>query len=405
MSPEWLHARLTADLQAAGTLPARWKPTFEAVPRHLFIPDTVWVEADAGWLPLSRHDSPDEWWDLVYRDGYVVTQVDDGRAPEPGAVGNYSTSSASQPRLVMRMLRHLDPRPDDRVLEIGTGSGYNAALLADRVGPANVTTVEIDAGLAERARESLAEAGFEGTVVAVGDGAAGWEPRAPYDRVVSTASVRQVPYAWVAQTRPGGVIVTPWGNGYHNDALVRLIVAADGTASGRFVGSAAFMWMRDDRVILGPLGDYVHDGDRPERCRTRLDPRTVFGRGDVDFAIGTRVPDCSWHRFDSTGEPGEFTVWLVHIGPGERSWASVDYEAGGPHLVEQYGPRRLWDEVAAAYEWWVDAGRPPRERFGFTVTPEAQRVWLDDSAGRSAGSGDPGQAGAAGGSRSRPVSS
>lgn len=380
MSPEALRARLTAEVQAAGALPPRWRETFEAVPRHLFIPDTVWVEADRGWAPLSRQSRPQEWWDLVYRDGYVVTQVDDGRAAEPGAVGSYSTSSASQPSLVMQMLRQLDPGPGDRVLEIGTGSGYNAALLAGRVGAANVTTVEISESLAQQARITLDEAGFGQTRVLVGDGTFGWRPAAPYDRVISTAGVQRVPYDWVAQTRAGGVIVTPWGTGYHNDALVKLTVGADGTASGGFAGSAPFMWMRDQRVILGALSDYVNEADRPDQRQTRLDPQEMFGRGDVDFAISTRVRDCSWHRFDATGGPGEFTVWLVHLGPGERSWASIDREPDGRHVVEQYGPRRLWDEVEAAYAWWVDIGRPARERFGLTVTPDRQTVWLDTSA-------------------------
>lgn len=375
MTPEPLHERLVATLGAS--LPPVWRPAFDAVPRHAFIPDIVWIEHDgAGWVPLSRHDQPETWRDVVYRDGYVVTQVDDGHAPESGAVGAYSTSSASQPSLVLRMLDHLDPQPGERALEIGTGTGYNAALLCHRLGDENVTTVEVDAQLAERARKALAEAGFHPTVVA-GDGLAGWAPGAPYDRLESTASVQRIPRAWIAQTRPGGTILTPWGNGYHNDALVRLTVGDDGTASGPFVGEAAFMWVRSQRVLLGGLKDYVHRGDEPDQAETTLDPREVFGHPDADFAISTRVPDCSWHRFDADDDSGEFTIWLLSTSTGGRSWASVDYEPGGSYLVEQYGPRRLWTEVEAAYRWWIAAGAPERERFGLTVTPDHERIWLD----------------------------
>jgi methyltransferase of ATP-grasp peptide maturase system len=374
---EPLHERLAAALGDALT-PA-WRPAFDAVPRHAFIPDVVWIVRDdgPGWVPLSRHDDPGAWWDLVYQDGYVVTQVDDGRAPEPGTAGEYSTSSASQPSLVLRMLDQLDPRPGERVLEVGTGTGYNAALLCHRLGDEQVTTVEVDEQLAERARKSLADAGFHPTVVA-GDGLAGWAPGAPYDRVESTASVRQIPPAWIAQTRTGGVILTPWGNGYHNDALLRLTVGDGGTASGRFVGEAAFMWVRSQRVLLGGLKDYVHRDDEPDKARTTLDPREVFGRPDADFAVSTRAPECSWHRFDADDGSGEFTIWLLSTSGDGRSWASVDYEPGGPYLVEQYGPRRLWDEVEAAYRWWISERSPERERFGLTITPQRHELWLDD---------------------------
>jgi protein-L-isoaspartate O-methyltransferase len=376
VNPDPLRAGLTATLEHAGVLTPAWRQVFDAVPRHLFIPDLFWVERrDGHWEPLSRHDEPKRWWELVYRDGYVVTQVDDGRAAGPGAVGEYSTSSASQPSLVLRMLTELDPRPGDRVLEIGTGSGYNAALLCHRVGDGNVTTVEVDKDLAARARKALAEAGLYPEVVAA-DGAAGVPARAPYDRVESTAGVRHVPHAWVEQTVPGGIIITPWGNGYHNDALLRLTVGDDGTASGPFVGGAAFMWMRDQRVILGGLSEYVHPGDDVEKAHTKLEPREVFGQGNADFAVSTRVRDCSWHRFDADDDSGEFTVWLLAADGRDRSWASVDYEPGGPFRVEQYGSRQLWEEVAAAYRWWVDAGSPARERFGLTVTPQGQTVWL-----------------------------
>lgn len=375
MNPEPLRDRLAATLD--GVLTSAWRRAFHAVPRDAFIPDVVWDERSdgPGWVPLSRHEQPEQWWDLVYRDGYIVTQVDDGRAPEPGIVGDYSTSSASQPSLVLRMLTELDPQPGDRVLEIGTGSGYNAALLAHRLGDDHVTTVEVDEQLAEAARKALADAGFHPTVVAA-DGTAGWAPGAPYDRVESTASVQQIPHAWIAQTRAGGTILTPWGNSYHNDALLRLVVGDDGTASGRFVGGAAFMWVRSQRVLLGGLADHVHGDDEADQAHTELDPREVFGQPAADFAISTRVRDCSWHRFDADDDSGEFTVWLLSTGDEERSWASVDYEPGESYVVEQYGPRRLWDEVEAAYRWWIAAGSPARERFGLTVDPNQETVTL-----------------------------
>jgi protein-L-isoaspartate O-methyltransferase len=378
---------LSAELEAI--LAPEWRKAIDAAPRHLFIPPVVWVARNGGrgWVPLSRRDEPASWWDAVNQDGYIVTQVDDGRPPTPGAVGEYATSSASQPSLVLRMLAELDLAPGHRVLEIGTGTGWNAALMCARLGDDAVTTIEVDGDLADAARIALGRAGFRPTVV-VGDGAAGHTPGAPYDRIVSTASIQRVPAAWLAQTRPGGVILTPYGDAYHNDALLRLTVGEDGTASGRFVGRAAFMWLRQDRVLLGPLRDYVHPDDRPDRRTTELDPRAVFGAPDVDFAVAARVRDCSWYRVDAADGSDEFTVWLLGLADAhpdadadadadERSWASVDFEGQAPYAVEQYGPRRLWDEIEAAYRWWQEMGRPPTDRFGLTVGPAGRRLWLD----------------------------
>jgi protein-L-isoaspartate(D-aspartate) O-methyltransferase len=97
-----------------------------------------------------------------------------------------------------------------RVLEIGTGTGYNAALLAHRLGSAAVTSVEIDPDLAEQARRALTTSGYL-LGVTTADGARGYPPHAPYDRIMSTAAVHQVPYPWIAQTRPGGKILTSSG--------------------------------------------------------------------------------------------------------------------------------------------------------------------------------------------------
>ncbi|MFE9003974.1 methyltransferase domain-containing protein [Streptomyces sp. NPDC007875] len=171
-----------------------------------------------------------------------MTQVDDGRSDGPGI----ATSSNSMPTMVARMLTALEVADGQRVLEIGTGSGWNAALLAARLGSQNVTTVEVDPVLAEKAAKVIKEAGYSPDVV-WGDGAQGWESGAPYDRIIATCSVRRIPYAWVRQTKPGGRVLAPLAGDFWSGALVRLDVGGDGVASGRFVGGARFMPMRSER--------------------------------------------------------------------------------------------------------------------------------------------------------------
>ncbi|MGH3670046.1 MAG: hypothetical protein ACRDSH_05350, partial [Pseudonocardiaceae bacterium] len=111
-------------------------------------------------------------------------------------------------------------------------------------------SIEVDPLVADAARRNLAGAGREPLVI-TGEGAHGYTPAAPYDRVISTCSVRTVPHAWVAQTRPGGVIVTPWGTTFENSALLRLIVNDNGDQTvGRIVDWATFMLHRTQRPMI-----------------------------------------------------------------------------------------------------------------------------------------------------------
>ncbi len=136
--------------------------------------------------------------------------------------------------------------PGMRVLEIGTGTGYTAALLAERLGARNVTSIEVDPDLAARARAALERAGYREVTVITGDGARGCSARAPFDRVLSTVAAPRVPYAWVAQTRPGALVVTPWSSAYEATGLLSLTIGPDGTATGGLVNTTiSFMPLRD----------------------------------------------------------------------------------------------------------------------------------------------------------------
>jgi protein-L-isoaspartate(D-aspartate) O-methyltransferase len=157
--------------------------------------------------------------------------------------GRYSSSA---PWLMSRMLDALDMSPGMTVLEIGTGTGWNAALMA--AAGAGVTTVEIDEDLAEHARTALDQAGFSDVLVVCEDGERGVPERSPYDRVLATASVHTVPYSWVEQTANGGLLVIPFTGPHHPLGLAVLNVAA-GVASGRIVDdNIAFIPLRGQRL-------------------------------------------------------------------------------------------------------------------------------------------------------------
>ncbi|MQA13132.1 MAG: methyltransferase domain-containing protein [Pseudonocardiaceae bacterium] len=372
---------LVADLEARGQLSAEWRDAFMSVPRHAFIPDTVWWhdrELDSRYdlVPLRRSDDPGRWMELAYSDDFVVTQVNDGQPAGPEGRGDDVTSSASMPTIMALMLGHLETRPGQSVLEIGTGTGYNAALLAHHLGVETVTTIEVDAELADRARRALIGIGFGDVTVITGDGAEGHTPRAPYDRVISTAAVQRVPYSWVAQVRQGGRLVTPWGTDYENGNLLALDVDGDGIGIGRIVDTASFMWLREQRSHKARVGKDVPDEDQAEVRSSELHPYRVAGHRDVCTAIGLRVPGCHCRYRPADEDDPEGTLWLID--PESRSWASLRHhpERPGPYRVRQLGPRMLFDEVESAYRWWVDLGEPTVERWRFTVSSEGQRVWL-----------------------------
>jgi protein-L-isoaspartate(D-aspartate) O-methyltransferase len=260
---------LVDGLTSEGILPERWRAAFLAVPREVFIPEVIWRSVGDDLVPLRRADDPEEWLRRVYGPRYVVTQVDDGAPAGSGGCGPVATSSASRPDIVALMLDAGQIQPGMRVLEIGTGTGYTAALLAERLGPRNVTTIEIDPVLAERARISLTTAGYGQVSVLNGEGVHGHREGAPFDRVLSTVAAPRVPSAWVAHTRPGGLVVTPWSSAYKPAGLLCLTVGQDGTAAGGLINKTmSFMPLRDQRVHRPAAAEVVRDTDVAEVTHT-----------------------------------------------------------------------------------------------------------------------------------------
>lgn len=174
-------AALIAHLERDGSLAdAAVRAAMLAVPRHRFLPNE----------PLAR----------AYADDAIATKF----------AGGVSISSASQPAIVAQMLQQLALAPGMRVLEIGAGTGYNAALLRALVGSSGrVTTIDIDADLTAAARHHLASIGITDVEIITGDGARGWPAGAPYDRIILTVSAGEIAPAWAAQLAEGGLLVLP----------------------------------------------------------------------------------------------------------------------------------------------------------------------------------------------------
>jgi len=175
-----------------GVSDARVLEAMRAVPRHLFVPE--------------------EHQDLAYAD-----------RPLPIGYGQ----TISQPYIVAFMTEQLHVEPGDRVLEIGTGSGYQAAVLA-ALGDVEVYTIEIVPELAESAARRLAELGYDAVHAVHGDGYYGWEEHAPYDAIVVTAAPDHLPQPLVQQLAPGGSLVIPIGPPGSVQTLWRFVREPDG---------------------------------------------------------------------------------------------------------------------------------------------------------------------------------
>jgi protein-L-isoaspartate(D-aspartate) O-methyltransferase len=200
-------ARLIERLQGVGVAErATTAAALRAVPRHEFVPE-------------GRREA-----------AYV---------DRPLPIGGGQTVSA--PHMVARMTDLLALDAGDRVLEIGTGCGYHAAVTAAIVGDGNVYSVEFDPDLAAAARERLDRLGYDVTV-RTGDGRDGWADHAPYDAAYLTCAPRSVPDAIVEQIRPAGVVVAPVGD--RRQELVRLRRRADGGVDRETFGGVRFVPMR-----------------------------------------------------------------------------------------------------------------------------------------------------------------
>lgn len=346
-----------------------WREAFNTVPREVFVPRFS-LHTDSGQQTFEIGDPG--FVEAVYTDTSLVTRRDAAGGP---------TSSSSAPSLMARMLEAFDVPEGGRVLEVGTGTGYNAALLCHRFGDDHIVTVDIDSTLTYRARQRLAEIGYHPTVI-TGDGTTGSAEHAPFSGILATCGVHRLPVAWRQQVRPGGIIVVNIGTG-----IACLKLGQDHGATGRFLpDSAEFMVARptaeSTAIRANPYTDLIvkapADGWRSvSRANLPGDPD--------DFLTEMVLPEAlelTLHQPDVLGMILHFDDpihGLVH--PPTNSWARIT-QSDTALLVEYGGPRDLWAERDRLLRRWIEAGRPGPGSYGLTVKPDGEhQLWLDSREG------------------------
>ncbi len=288
-------ARLARSLRDSGrVLTPAIAAAFEAVPRHVFVPEL----------------SPAQ----VYQDEALVIKY--------GADG-VPVSSSSQPAMMAIMAEQLGLAPGQRVLEIGTGTGYNAAVLAHVVGPGgSVTTVDIESDLVARARAGLAAAGYPEVRVSCADGGYGDPAGAPFDRIIVTAGAWDIAPAWLEQLAPGGRLVLPLAV-----RGIQLSVGLD-RRDGRWVSSSAFRcgFVR----VLGAFAD-------PESFRPVGETGVFAQAADglpadtvalAEALTGPAADQSTGVVMSSRDELGDLDLWLALAEPDLARLAFIQASSG-----------------------------------------------------------------------------
>lgn len=340
--------RLVARLRADGVLadPAL-ESALKAIDRSMFLPKSLAAAA--------------------YEDDAVVTRLDPSGAP---------VSSCSQPSTVVFMLERLGVEPGMRILEIGTGTGWNAALLSSLSGPAGqVCSLELESETAQEATRNLRRAGFETVVVRTGEGSIGLRELGPYDRIIATAGAPEIFPAWLEQLKPGGRIIVPYQIEGLNTPLLRLDLGPDG-AVGRFCGDTEFMPMRG-----GSQRRAATVQGRPALRELLATTPTVLPAFWTTDASGDWPSRRSLLFFLHLRDPRVLAVYMG--GDNWRSWVGLwdgaeDLALVADGRIVSFGAGRCRADLAALHEEWTRLGRPAPEDYEVKVSSRAcgARSWI-----------------------------
>jgi len=371
MEIEKLIERYVNELKGKGALKSQAvERAFRRVERHLLL-EWLYLEDDEGEFeyagrrftrrafdPQSPELTPDLL-KLIYSDEALLTRLD-------------PPSSTSQPALVAHMLELLELELGMKVLEIGAGTGYNAALMQEIVGEeGRITTIDIQEDVVRQTRRLLKAAGYDRIEVIAGDGARGHPEGAPYDRIVATVGCPDISWAWAEQLSAGGFMLIPLQHGgVYCDPLVKLKKVSNYHLRGRVVGWSGFMTIRGElsaRCVWEALE--AERDDPPDRQFPTFPAFKEASGAWLDFHYFLALCDLKTYM-------------------GSNSFGIFDSKSEGlvavtPEGIRLWGDEALYEGLKRIYSRWEQLGRPKLtdwhvELFPIEKAPEAppdREVW------------------------------
>ena len=334
---------------------SRWRGPVAEVPRHVFVP-AWWEHTGQEWVHRLGQEDPTRWAEAAYADRSLVTSVAGRHADHTntGATAHgLPSSSSTLPSLVVRMYQHARIEQGMRVLDVGTGSGYGAALLAHRYGDQYVTSIDVDPYLVGAAAGRLDTVGLHPTVMLCD---ATGELEGTYDRIVSMVAMPRIPTSWIRALRPGGRLVTTITGMSIIVCADKLAVPEHGAVAmgetardwAMFMGTQQQDWQRDSGLIAA-----VCDAEGEHVSRSPFPVPDVAESFELRSMLELSAPGVA-HQYQEHGMVR--TAWMAHP---DGSWARATQQADEPAVVHQGGPRRLWDVLDGLRYEWAREGRFP----------------------------------------------
>jgi len=377
------HEAYVENLVASGALLSESvERAFRRVQRHRFLEHWYRLEASrlrAVWkrVEFDRDDPAPEGLAVVYSDRSLVTRVS----------GYLPTASSSQPSLVAKMLEAMELAPGMRVLEIGTGTGYNAALLAEIVeNPSDVYTIELQEDVAAEAVARLTTEGYGAIHVVNADAVLGSADGAPYACIEATVGCPDFSPRWLEELVPSGMMLIPLQHG-HLHPLIRIVRSPmkPGRAVGRVVGQSAFMTMQGAMACANLWQSYLLGGlpDGPSWQEELPIPLPV-GESDQDplgdlehrafYFFLTLASRELWRTNEGYGlaDPaGQATAIIAHDG------LAICHRDGAEARAE-----RLCARLCDLLRSWERLGRPSPDMYDIEFIPKEEQPTLGQETGR-----------------------
>ncbi|MBI5671099.1 MAG: methyltransferase domain-containing protein [Chloroflexi bacterium] len=332
-----------------------------AIPRHFFLPDEPLERAYADEAVPVKRDS----------DGMVL-------------------ASASQPSMIVLMLQQLQLRPGDNVLEIGAGTGYNAAIMQHIIGSSGtVTSIELDPQVAKQARINLQHAGMGEVNIVEADGAMGYPVRAQYDRIIATVAVWDIPPAWVRQLKSNGILVAPVGGAAQYSAAFKFepddslyspvnipcrFIALRGIAAGptilQRINATGLILVSDHISQLDPAATHMllSEDEELNYLGAALSPGEYW-QGFLPY-LELNTPEdylfASYVVADNQQAYGLEGTGFALVSPGSACF--VPFQGQGD--VHCYGGADAFMALREVLGAWEAAGRPGSDRLRMRLLPK-----------------------------------